>query len=83
MQGSHHQQVEMVIIESVESEKHDLIVDLFICVIVVRKAQAADTEAPISGKRAKGRTADVLINTSLYDTKPLGCLAPCPLPGFL
>lgn len=26
---------------------------LFICVIVVRKAQAADTVAPISGKRAK------------------------------
>lgn len=73
----------MVVIESVESGKHGLTVGLFMCVIVVRKAQAADAVPPMSRKRAKGRTSDALIIISLYDTKPSGHLAPCPSRGLL
>lgn len=83
IQGSRQQQLEMAIIECVESEKHGLIVGLFICVIVVRKTQAADTITPIPRRRAKERTSYVLINFSMYDMTPSGRMAPSPSPRLL
>lgn len=78
VQGSHHRQLGTVVVGCVESEKHGLVVGLFLPVIMVRKAEAAHTVAPIPGKSAKERSANVLINISIYDMIPPGHLAPCP-----
>lgn len=51
VQGSHHQSYKAVAVERVKSEKHGLIVDFIISVILVGKAQEAGIAATSSGRR--------------------------------